>query len=155
MPAMRLVAALTLLLLASCSSFSERWASAQFDQISYPALYQVTVTTLGAEGYIVRNFDAQSARVDSEWVYGTSQRTVRGPSRRRVHVEITPLEVDRSFLVRIRVEEEVIRKGGMLATQVRESDDWESFDDNYDDADYLIAKLAALLDAHRSRNPQP
>ena len=152
---MRLVAALSLLLLASCSSFSERWASARFDQISYPALYQVVVTTLGAEGYTVRNFDAQTAKLESEWVYGTSQRQVRGPSRRRVHVEITPLEVDRSFLVRIRVEEEVIRKGGMLATNVRESEDWEPFDDNYDDADYVIAKLAALLDAHRSRNPQP
>ena len=151
---MRLVAALTLLLLASCSSFSERWASAQFNEISYPALYQVVVTTLGAEGYVVRNFDAQTAKLDTEWVYGTSQRQVRGPSRRKVIALIEPVE-DEDFRVSLRVAEEVIRKGGLLATNVRESDDWESFDDNYDDADYVIAKLAALLDAHRSRNPQP
>ena len=126
---MRLVAALTLLLLASCSSFNERWASAQFDEISYPALFGVVVTTLGAEGYTVRDYDAQTAQVDSEWVYGTSQRSVRGPSRRRAHALIVQL-AERSFQVRIRVQEEVIRKGGMLATNVRDSDDWEEFEDN-------------------------
>ena len=151
---MRLVAALTLLLLASCSSFSERWASARFTEISYGALFSQVVTTLGNEGYTVREMNAQTAKVDSDWVYGTSQRTVRGPSRRKAHAEITQL-ADRAFEVRIRVEEEVIRKGGLLATQVRDSDDWEEFEDNYDDADYLIAKLAALLDAYRSRNPEP
>jgi hypothetical protein len=154
MRAMRLVAALTLLLLASCSSFSERWATASFSNISYGALFSTVVNTLGNEGYSVRDVDAQTAKVQSEWVYGTSQRQVRGPSRRKAHAEFTPLG-EREFQVRIRVEEQVIRKGGMLATQVRESDDWEAYEDNYDDADYLIAKVAALLDANRSREAQP
>jgi uncharacterized lipoprotein len=152
---MRLVAALTLLLLAGCTSFEERWASATFDGLSYPALFGQVVTTIETEGFGISNTDAQTAKVDSDWVYGTSMREVRGPSRRRAHAVIEPLAAERSFRVRIRVEEEVIRKGGMLATNVRESKDWESYEDNYDDADYLVAKLAAQLEVHRSRKTTP
>jgi hypothetical protein len=154
MRAMRLVMALTLLLLASCSAVNARWASAQFTGIAYPTLFGAVTMTIQAEGYEVPATDAQTAKIDSAWVYGTSQRVVRGPSRRRVHADIEAI-ADRSFRVRMRVEEEVIRKGGMLATNVRESKDWESFEDNYDDAEYLMAKLSALLEAHRYKGAEP
>ena len=51
------------------------------------------------------------------------------------------------FRVALRVAEEVIRKGGLLATNVRAWDDWEEFDDNFDDAEYLMAKIQALVQA--------
>lgn len=151
---MRLVAALTLVFLAGCSSVNERWASATFEGISYLNLYGSMTTTVAAEGFDVSVADAQSARLDSEWTYGTSQRMVRGPSRRRVHGMIESAGPD-IWTVRIRVEEEIIRKAGMLATEVRDSKDWESFEDNYDDAEYLMAKLSALLEAYRTRGAAP
>jgi hypothetical protein len=154
MRAMRLLAALTILLVTGCSSVNARWASAQFTGISYGALFGAVTTSIAGAGFAVGDADAQSAHVDTDWVYGTSQRVVRGPSRRRVHAVIEPV-ADRTFNVRMRVEEEVIRKGGMLATEIRESKDWESFEDNYDDAEFMMAKLAALLEVYRSRETRP
>ena len=151
---MRLLPLLAVLLLTGCSSVSERWAEAHFYDISYPSLYGVVVTTVDAEGFAVRDRDPQTAEIHSDWVYGTSMRVVRGPSRRRVHAELLPQGED-AYLVRLRVEEQVVRKGGMLATNVRESENWEEFDDNYDDAEYLMAKVAALLQAHRARAATP
>ena len=151
---MRLLACLVLLGLASCSSPSERWAEASFGGISYPSLYTAVLTTLDAEGFLVRERDPQTPELHSDWVYGTSQRNVRGPSRRRVHTEITD-EGGEIWRVRVRVEEQVVRKGGMLATNVRESENWEDYEDNFDDAEYLMAKISALLEAHRRRAAAP
>ena len=151
---MRLLPWLALLLLAGCTAGGERWAEAGFEGISYPSLYGVVLSTFDAEGYVVRDRNPSAPRLESEWVYGTSMRMVRGPSRRRAHAEIKSVG-DSQWLVRVRVEEEVVRKGGMLATNVRESENWEEFDDNFDDAEYLMAKIAALLDAHRARTTAP
>jgi len=151
---MRFLPWLALLLLAGCTSVGERWAEAGFEGISYPSLYGVVLSTFDAEGYAVRERDPSAATLESDWVYGTSMRMVRGPSRRRAHAEIKSVRED-MWLVRVRVEEEVVRKGGMMATNVRESENWEAFDDNFDDAEYLMAKIAALLDAHRARVTAP
>ena len=151
---MRFLPWLALLFLAGCTSGSERWAEARFEGISYPSLYGVVLSTFDAEGYPVRERDPSVANMKSDWVYGTSMRMVRGPSRRRAHAELRSV-AEGQWLVRVRVEEEVVRKGGMMATNVRESENWEPFDDNFDDAEYLMAKIAALLDAHRARVTAP
>jgi len=151
---MRFLPWLVLLLLAGCASVNERWAEARFEGISYPSLYGVVLSTFDAEGYSVRERDPSAATLESDWVYGTSMRVVRGPSRRRAHAELKSVS-EGQWLVRVRVEEEVVRKGGMLATNVRESENWEDFEDNFDDAEYLMAKIAALLEAHRARTNAP
>ena len=151
---MRLLPWLAVLLLAGCATVGERWAEAGFQDISYPSLYGVVLSTFDAEGFVCRDRDGQAAELNSDWVYGTSMRVVRGPSRRRAHAEIKAVG-EGKWLVRIRVEEQVVRKGGMLATNVRESENWEDYDDNFDDAEYLMAKVAALLDAHRARAATP
>ena len=135
-----------LLLSAGCSATKERWAETRVDDVSYSVLYNLVLTTIDAEGFTVRKREPQSGRIESDWIYGTSQRIVRGPSRRKVFALIEPLEGD-DFRVALRVAEEVIRKGGMLATNVRASEDWEEFDDNFDDAEYLMAKISALVQA--------
>jgi hypothetical protein len=155
MRAMRLLLPFALLLsLPACSSLGERWAEASFHGISYPSLYAVVLSTVDAEGYAVPLRDPQTAELHSDWIYGTSRSVVRGPSRRRVHAELEPVGED-GWRVRLRVEEQVIRKGGMLATNVRESENWEEFEDNFDDAEYLMAKIAALLREHRARGNAP
>ncbi len=134
-------------LLPGCLSPSEtyaRWVEAPFDDISYPSLFGVVVATVGAEGFPVSGVDIGDSRLKSDWAYGTSQRAVRGPSRKRVHVEIER-QGDRAFLVRMRVEEEVIRKRGLLATEVRESADWEAYPDDVKVAELVLAKLRAML----------
>jgi len=151
---MRLTLLLAVLLLAGCAGVQERWAEATFTDISYPALYGVLLTTIDAEGFVVRDRNAQTAEIHSEWVYGTSQSVVRGPSRRRVHAAIELLDDD-ALHVRLRVEENVVRKGGMLATNVRESENWEPFEDNFDDAERIMARLSVLLDLNRARAPEP
>ena len=143
---MRFLPWLALLFLAGCTAGSERWAEARFEGISYPSLYGVVLSTFDAEGYPVRERDPSVANMKSDWVYGTSMRMVRGPSRRRAHAELRSV-AEGQWLVRVRVEEEVVRKGGMMATNVRESENWEPFDDNFDDAEYLMAKIQALVQA--------
>jgi len=135
-----------LLATAGCTSTPERWAETHVNDVTYSVLYNLVLTTVDAEGFTVRKREPQSGRIESDWVYGTSQRSVRGPSRRKVFAVIEPLEDD-DFRVALRVAEEVIRKGGLLATNVRASDDWEEFDDNFDDAEYLMAKISALIKA--------
>ncbi|MHC5212299.1 MAG: hypothetical protein ACYTG2_16400 [Planctomycetota bacterium] len=139
-----LLAALTVAVHTGCASNSERWAEGSFPGVSYSVLYNVVLTTVDAEGFVVRYRDPQKGAFESEWVYGTSQRVVRGPSRRKVYARIVR-EADDRYMVRLRVAEEVVRKGGLMAVGVRESEDWEPFEDNYEDAEYLMAKLVALV----------
>lgn len=145
-PLLLLALLLPLLATAGCSSTPERWAETRVNDVTYSVLYNLVQTTIDAEGFIVRKREPQTGRIESDWVYGTSQRRVRGPSRRKVFAVIEPIEND-DFRVAVRVAEEVIRKGGLLATNIRASDDWEEFDDNFDDAEYLMAKIAALIQA--------
>ncbi len=145
---------LLLALLAGCSSLNERWAEATFRDLSYPSLYAVVLATVDAEGFAVRERDPQTAELHSDWIYGSSRSVVRGPARRRVHAALQPAGKD-AWRVRLRVEEQVIRKGGMLATNVRESENWEDFEDNFDDAEFLVAKIAALLREHHARETAP
>ena len=157
MPCPRLAKPLLLLALlgpvliatAGCSGTQERWAETHVNDVTYSVLYNLVLTTVDAEGFTVRKREPQSGRIESDWVYGTSQRSVRGPSRRKVIAVIEPVE-DNDYRVSLRVAEEVIRKGGLLATNVRASDDWEEFDDNFDDAEYLMAKISALIQAGQS-----
>src|SRR5262245_63250793 len=111
MPPMRFLPWLALLLLAGCASVNERWAEARFEGISYPSLYGVVLSTFDAEGYPVRDRDPSVANLQSDWVYGTSMRMVRGPSRRRAHAELRS-QAEGQWVVRVRVEEQVVRKGG-------------------------------------------
>jgi hypothetical protein len=144
-----LLAALALLC-SSCASSKERWAEAAYGRISYHDLYGIVQTTIDAEGYIARVRDVQNGRIETDWVYGNSNTVVRGPARRKVFARIEPLPDDEDgYLVRLRVAEEVIPHGGLLAMNPRESDDWESFQDNFDVAEYLMAKIAALLSDNR------
>jgi hypothetical protein len=140
--------------LAGCATQVERWAEGSFDGVTYSVLYNVVLTTVDAEGFAVRHRNPQQGVFESDWIYGTSQRVVRGPSRRKVYARIQA-EDGGSFLVRLRVAEEVIRKGGMMAVNVRESEDWETFDDNYEDAEFLMAKLVALIRAEGTPLPPP
>ena len=55
------------------------------------------------------------------------------------------LLTSRSHRVRLRVKEEVLRKQGLLATQVRENEEWEIYEDNLEEAEFLMAKLKALI----------
>ncbi len=135
-----------------CASASERWVQSAYAGISYPSLYNVVATTIAAEGFPMTGPEAQGGQIESGWVYGTSQRVVRGPSRRRAVAEIRLLPDDR-LLVRLRVVEEVVRRGGMSAVNVRASEDWEPYEDNFDDAEYLMARVAALLDEKRVASP--
>jgi hypothetical protein len=151
MTAARLALLAVLLLAAGCASSNERWAEAVYAKISYQNLYGVVQTTIDAEGYPARVRDVQTGRIETDWVYGNSNTVVRGPARRKVFARIEPLpeEEGDGFLVRLRVAEEVIPRGGLLAVNPRESDDWEAFQDNFDTAEYLMAKIAALLPDHR------
>jgi len=138
-----------LLLCCSCSMAKERWAEAAYQKISYQNLYAVVQTTIDAEGFPARIRDVQKGRIESDWVYGNSNSKVRGPARRKVFAQINPLPDDAGYVVRLRVAEEVIPRGGLLEMSPRDSDKWEPFEDNYDSAEYLMAKIAALLAENR------
>jgi uncharacterized lipoprotein len=140
---------LLLAALAGCSTTDERWAEASYEHLSYASLYNVVLTTIDAEGYPVTIRDPQRGTVETDWVYGQSNTVVRGPARRKVYATITPLDGADGYRVRLRVAEEVIPRGGLLATHPRASDDWKPFDDNFDIAEYLMAKIAALLVGNR------
>lgn len=143
-PAACAAAAVLLLGALACAGPSERWAEVRFQDLSFTSLYTVVVDLLDAEGFDVRSRDPDTGTIESSWLYGTSRREVRGPSRRKALVRIEPGPND-SWIVRVRVAEEVVRKAGLLATRVRESDDWEAIGDNFEDAEYLAAKMRALL----------
>jgi len=138
------------LLCCSCASSKERWAEAAYMNISFQNLYGLVQTTIDAEGYPARVRDVRTGRIETDWVYGNSNSIVRGPARRKVIARIEPLpEGEDGYLVRLRVAEEVIPRGGLLAMNPRESDDWESYQDNFDTAEYIMAKIAALLSDNR------
>ena len=138
-------------LLAACASPTERWAVLRFERLSYQNLFEQTADTIGGSGYRLLKLDASKGSMESDWQYGTSVREIRGPSRRKVFATIGAADEAGVYEVRIRVEEQVIRRGGILARQVRESEDWEDWKDAYDEAEYLVARLGALLQDYRVR----
>lgn len=143
------LAAVALVALTACASLAEpevppRWAFGHFEGIGYNDLLLVIGATVEAEGFSVVRTDPNDGSIESDWAYGTSQREVRGPSRRKVVGEVAAADGP-GYDVRLRVREEVIRKLGLMATDVRRSDDWEPFPDNRDDAEFMMAKLQALL----------
>ena len=132
-----------LLLVTACASSGERWYELHFEDISFPSLHGTVITVLETEGFPVRMRDPTNGNIESEWVYGQASGSVRAASRRSAMVEILP---ENGILsVRIRVREEIIRTGGMLAARIRDSDEWEEADDNMDDAEFLATKLRILL----------
>ncbi|MED5330946.1 MAG: hypothetical protein VX916_06605 [Planctomycetota bacterium] len=120
------------------------WVTRDFKDIGYSSLFGVVSTTINSEGFRGGVTDPGRGRLESGWRYGDSQRKIRGPSRRKVIVEIDLL-TSRSHRVRLRVKEEVLRKQGLLATQVRENEEWEIYEDNLEEAEFLMAKLKALI----------
>ncbi len=124
------------------------WAHGRFEDVEYNTLMTVIGATVEGEGYAVVKVDPGTGIVETEWTYGTSQREVRGPSRRKVLAEVESApskEGVPGYSVRVRVREEVIRKLGLMATDVRRSDDWEPFPDNRTDAEFLMTKFQALM----------
>lgn len=117
--------------------------------ISYDALFSVVATTIDGEGFPVRRRNTVTGEIETDWVYGTSLREVRGPSRRKVYARVEIDEATGGFVVKLRVAEEVLRKQGELATHIRNMRGWEKYGDNWDDAAFLMAKLGALLHDYR------
>jgi len=119
------------------------WASMSFPDVTYSDIFSVVLTTLHGEGYLAKTRDAETGNIETDWLYGQSQAKVRGPSRRRVIVHIDPEGAGQ--VVRLRVVEEVIWKAGMRATNLRESDDWEIADDNFEEAEFLLARIRGVM----------
>lgn len=139
-----LLLAVVALPLAGCSSTREKWAALELQDLTYSNLYLGVIDILDGQGFPVHARDPNVGKVESEWLYGTSVRAVFGPSRRKAYVEILPsVGTPGALMVRVRVAEQVIRKAGLRATRVRESDDWEDWEDAYDDAEFLAAKIRA------------
>ena len=130
---------------SGCASTTQRWAEVNMQDVSYQNLYASVLDMLEMEGYFVRKRLPDLGEIETEWLRGISRREVRGPSRSRVHVDINRAEGRRRYVVRMRVEEQIVRKGGMLSAGEHRESDWESFPDNFEDAEYLAAKLRALL----------
>jgi hypothetical protein len=128
-----------------CASNTERWAEVSMKGLGYQNLYHSVLDMLELEGYRVGRSLPDAGVIETQWLRGVSRREVRGPSRRKAHLEIKHEEGARQYMVRIRVEEQIIRKGGMLSSGNHQEKDWEAFPDNFDDAEYLAAKLRALL----------
>ncbi|MCB9899428.1 MAG: hypothetical protein H6825_15585 [Planctomycetes bacterium] len=142
-------------LASGCATSSERWAEVRFQDVSYLNLYRAVADVLGSEGYPVKREDPVEGLIETEWRYGESVREVRGPSRTRAFVTIEPSEIEREdqdplpvTLVRVRVPEEVIRKGGLLARNERNSEDWEEYKDDFERAEFLAEKIRILLADH-------
>jgi hypothetical protein len=157
-PALLVALSLALLLasLPGCAGRKKHWLSLEFDEITYANLYLSVIDVLDARGYGVSKRDPSLGQIESDWVYGTSVRQVFGPSRRKAVVEIEQIDSAAGiYEVRVRVREEVIRKAGLRATHLRESDDWEEWEDSFDDAEHLAAMLRALLYDHVISAPQP
>lgn len=155
-PLLALGLALALALVPGCAGRKKHWLSLEFDDITYANLYLSVIDVLDARGYGVSKRDPSLGQIESDWVYGTSVRQVFGPSRRKAVVEIERIDAAADiYEVRVRVREEVIRKAGLRATHLRESDDWEEWEDSFDDAEHLAAMLRALLYDHVISAPQP
>lgn len=132
----------------SVGSPTERWVEQHFDEFSYGTLFNVVLTTVDAEGFPARVRNPDAGEIESDWVYGTSVRKLRGPSRRKAIVRISSVDgAEGVYLVRLRVAEEVLRKGGLLAAgpQRAKEDDWESFQDNVENAEFLMQKIVRLV----------
>ncbi len=137
--------ALSLSLAVGCASTRERWAEVTMHDLGYQNLYHSVLDLLELEGFYVILRLPDTGRIESEWFRGDSRREVRGPSRRKVHVEIERKKGERAYVVRLRVQEQIIRKGGMLAIDTRDESLWEDYPDSFGDAEFLAAKLGALL----------
>ncbi|MFT7462942.1 MAG: hypothetical protein ACI9EF_001284 [Pseudohongiellaceae bacterium] len=131
--------------LVGCIGTPPLWAEMNFNGLAYDNLWVAVIDLLDTEGFHVQAGDPGSGAIESEWLYGTSVREVRGPSRRKAMIEISQSLVTPGWVVRLRVREEVIRKGGLRATQVRDSADWEEWHDNWDETEFLAAKIRARL----------
>ncbi len=146
-PPLRLLALAVLVpVLGACASVQHRWAEVTIHELSYQNIYSSVLDMLELEGFGVSRRLPDEGRIETEWFTGDSRREFRGPSRRRVHVEIRRKERDDGYVVRMRVQEQVVPKGGTLGggQRFRESD-WEDFPDSFEDAEYMAAKLRALL----------
>lgn len=145
----------------ACASSREQWAEVRFQDISFLNLYRSVADVLGSEGYPSAREDPVEGTLETEWRYGESVREVRGPSRSRAFVTVRPDVLEREgqeplpiFVVRVRVPEEVIRKGGLLSRNERESNDWEEYKDDFERAEFLAEKIRTLLaDHHVSVRP--
>jgi hypothetical protein len=144
--------ALALGFTTGCATTTQRWAEVNMQELGYQNLYASVLDMLEMEGYSVHKRLPDLGEIETEWLRGISRREVRGPSRSRVHVDINRAEGRRHYVVRIRVEEQIVRKGGMLSTGDHRESDWEPFPDNFEDAEYLAAKLRALLSEYAIRD---
>jgi hypothetical protein len=146
---------LLLLSLVSCASKTEKWFEVPIHRLTFYSLYQTVLDLVEAEGYQVLMRNSGEGTIETEWQTGISLREVRGTSRQKVHVDIQGTEVD-GFIVAIRVQEQVIRKGGLLGLGLNQERDWEDFPDNFDEAERLAAKVRALLSEYtRLEPPKP
>lgn len=151
---LRIVLASCLLVgLAACASSRERWAEVRFAELSYPNLFRSIADVLASEGFPPAGEDTSEGTLETEWQYGTSVREVRGASRRKVFVVIEEQpatadaqNADVTWIVRLRVAEEVKRKSGLLDRS--EHGEWEEYRDNFEDAELLAEKVRALLADH-------
>ena len=142
-PALALAALVALTTACNATPVTHRWARAEFDGYSYTSLYSLVATTLDSEGWDVRERDIESGTLITDWRHGPSHREFRGPTRLKVHAEIEPYEG--GCRVGLRVEGEVLMKGGVLAHDPRGSDDWEPVEDDFERAEVLLARIRSLI----------
>ncbi len=134
---------MVVVLAAGCQTVITLPATLVTSGIAYPDLFTVVERTVDGEGYPIRLRNLQAGTIESDWRYGTSLREFRGPSRQRVIASINP--EGSGWVVNLRVLEEVLEKGGLLATHPQESEDWEPIPDNFDQAEMLVARINATL----------
>ena len=123
---------------------TDRWVERRFEPLTMGAMFNLVLVSIDAEGFVPRLRNPDTGEIESDWVIGLSNRVLRGPTRRRVHA-VVQAHPEGGQLVRLRVATQVIRKGGLLAVNVRDSDDWESVPDDVDMGELLLAKIAALV----------
>ena len=121
----------------------QSWARTDFEGYSYSSVYSLVATTLDSEGWDVRERDIEAGTLVTDWRHGPSHREFRGPTRLKVHAEIEPYPG--GCHVGLRVEAEVLVKGGILAGDARNSDDWERVEDDFDRAEVLLARIRSLV----------
>lgn len=143
LPVLALLALTAACTLLNHTPVMHRWARTEFEGLSYTSVYSLVATTLDSEGWDVRERDIESGTLVTDWRHGPSHREFRGPTRLKVHAEIEPY--DGGCRVGLRVQSEVLAKGGVLAYNPRESDDWEPVDDDFDRAEVLLARVRSLV----------